>query len=102
MMNPEDAVFCQKCDTRLESAQNAAQPQSASCTSNARVNNYYYGRLRRRDRRRLRREGQATAPPEFAEKEVIKEIVLVPCAYCGSLMPQTSTVCPHCGATRKA
>jgi len=100
MINPEDAVFCQKCGTRLQLAQNAAQSQSASGTPT--VNNYYYGRLRRRDRRRMRRDGQAASPPEFAEKEVIKEIVLVPCAYCGSLMPQTSTVCPHCGATRKA
>jgi len=62
------------------------------------INNYYYGRLRRRDRRRLRQGGQGAAPSVFAEKEV----VLVPCIYCGSLMPQTLTVCPHCGATRKA
>jgi len=99
-MNPDDAVFCQKCGTRLQSAQNVAQLQSAPGTST--VNNYYYGRLKHRDRKRLRREGQAMAPPVLAEKEVIKEIVLLPCAYCGSLMPQTSTVCPHCGAKRKA
>jgi hypothetical protein len=35
-------------------------------------------------------------------KEIIKEVVLIPCAYCGSLMPQTSIFCPHCGAKRKA
>lgn len=89
--NADGAAFCSKCGTQLQSAQNTPV-----------VNNYYYGRLRRRDCRRLSQGGQGAAPLVFAEKEVIKEVVLVPCAYCGSLMPQTSTVCPHCGATRKA
>jgi hypothetical protein len=35
-------------------------------------------------------------------KEIIKEVVLIPCGYCGSLMPQTSIFCPNCGAKRKA
>ena len=36
------------------------------------------------------------------EKEVIvKEVVMIPCEYCGGLMPQTATFCPHCGAKRK-
>ena len=36
------------------------------------------------------------------EKEtIIKEIVMIPCKYCGALMPQTSTFCPNCGARRK-
>jgi hypothetical protein len=35
-------------------------------------------------------------------KEVVREIVLIPCAYCGGLMPQTSIFCPNCGAKRKA
>jgi len=34
-------------------------------------------------------------------KETIKEVVMVPCNYCHSLMPQTSLRCPYCGATRK-
>jgi len=34
----------------------------------------------------------------FHEKEIIKEIVKVPCAYCGVLMDITSTKCPTCGA----
>jgi len=38
-----------------------------------------------------------TAPRAVKEKEV----VMIPCAYCGSLMPQTATSCPNCGATRK-
>ena len=36
------------------------------------------------------------------EKETIKEIVLVPCVYCGSLNPQTALFCSTCGAGRKA
>jgi len=36
------------------------------------------------------------------EREVIKEIVMIPCKYCGGLMPQTATFCPNCGARRKA
>jgi hypothetical protein len=36
------------------------------------------------------------------QKEVItKEIVMLPCGYCGGLMPQTSLFCPNCGAKRK-
>jgi Ca2+/Na+ antiporter len=34
------------------------------------------------------------------EREVIREIVMLPCKYCGALMPQTSVFCPHCGARR--
>ena len=36
------------------------------------------------------------------EKEIIKEVVMIPCQYCGSLMPQTSLFCNNCGAKRKA
>ncbi len=34
-------------------------------------------------------------------KEVTREVVLIPCSYCGGLMPQTSMFCPNCGARRK-
>src|SRR5208283_1638884 len=34
-------------------------------------------------------------------KEVTREVVLIPCAYCSGLMPQTSIFCPNCGARRK-
>lgn len=37
------------------------------------------------------------------EREVIiKEIVMIPCQYCGGFMPQTSIFCPNCGAKRIA
>jgi hypothetical protein len=39
--------------------------------------------------------------PSESVKEVIREVVLIPCAYCGGLMPQTSIFCPNCGARRK-
>jgi len=35
-------------------------------------------------------------------KEVIREVVLIPCTYCGGLMPQTAIFCPNCGARRRA
>ncbi len=34
-------------------------------------------------------------------KETIREVVMIPCAYCHSLIPQASLRCPQCGATRK-
>jgi len=43
----------------------------------------------------------APEPVQVKETTVIKEVVMIPCAYCKSLMPQTSTFCPHCGARRK-
>ena len=42
------------------------------------------------------------AKPSAPQKEVIREVVLIPCSYCGGLMPQTSLFCPNCGARRKA
>jgi len=36
------------------------------------------------------------------QKEVItKEVVMIPCQYCGGLVPQVATFCPNCGAKRK-
>ncbi len=35
------------------------------------------------------------------EKEIIKEVVMVPCQYCGSLIPEVSSFCSNCGAGRK-
>jgi hypothetical protein len=36
------------------------------------------------------------------ETTIVKEVVMIPCRYCGTLMPQTSTFCPNCGARREA
>ncbi|MEM2341832.1 MAG: hypothetical protein QXX94_04995 [Candidatus Bathyarchaeia archaeon] len=44
---------------------------------------------------------QPAAAPVVKEREIIvREVVMVPCKYCGTLMSQTETVCPHCGAKR--
>jgi hypothetical protein len=37
------------------------------------------------------------------EKEtIVKEVVMIPCKYCGGLMNQTSESCPNCGARSRA
>jgi len=48
-MNPDDAVFCSRCGAQLPLPQNTPASQSKPTTPT--VNNYYYGRQRRRDRR---------------------------------------------------
>ncbi len=44
----------------------------------------------------------ANGPGMRTVKETIREVVMVPCAYCRALMPQTSLACPTCGAKRRA
>ncbi len=48
-------------------------------------------------------EIQVTPPatqPVIREKEIVREVVMIPCKYCQSLMDQTLTACPNCGAKR--
>ncbi|MEM3665542.1 MAG: hypothetical protein QW222_00490 [Candidatus Bathyarchaeia archaeon] len=45
---------------------------------------------------------QPSATPVIKEKEIIREVVMIPCKYCGTLTPQTSIECPNCGAKRTA
>ena len=50
-------------------------------------------------------EIQVTSPsaqPVIREKEIVREVVMIPCKYCGSLMDQTLTSCSKCGANRTA
>ena len=42
----------------------------------------------------------AQEPTIIKEKEIIKEVVMVPCEYCRCLMSQTTSFCPNCGARR--
>lgn len=42
-----------------------------------------------------------TAKIRTPREVIVKEVVMVPCQYCGGLMPTTSTFCPSCGAPRK-
>jgi hypothetical protein len=41
-----------------------------------------------------------SASPVITEREVVREVVMLPCKYCGGLMQQTETSCPRCGAKR--
>jgi hypothetical protein len=41
-----------------------------------------------------------SAQPIIREKEIIRQVVMIPCRYCSGLMDQTLTVCPNCGAKR--
>jgi hypothetical protein len=41
-----------------------------------------------------------SAQPVIREKEIVREVVMIPCKYCGALMDQLVTVCPNCGAKR--
>lgn len=38
-----------------------------------------------------------TTPASMVERIVVREIVKIPCKYCGSLIDQTATSCPYCG-----
>lgn len=43
---------------------------------------------------------QPSAQAVVKEKEVVRQVVMIPCKYCGALMDQLVTVCPNCGAKR--
>lgn len=42
---------------------------------------------------------QAVQAPQVV-REVIREVVMIPCRYCGTLMAQTMAKCPKCDAPR--
>ncbi|MFQ6065460.1 MAG: hypothetical protein ACE5L6_08295 [Candidatus Bathyarchaeia archaeon] len=54
-------------------------------------------------------DGRPDATSETTELQVIRptgapraeEVIMVPCEYCKTLMPQTASSCPNCGAPRK-
>jgi hypothetical protein len=46
--------------------------------------------------------GKSEEKAETKKEVIIKEVVLIPCQYCGGLMPQTAIFCPNCGARRKS
>ena len=37
---------------------------------------------------------------ELEKERLSKGIIMIPCQYCGGLVPQASTECPNCGAKR--
>ena len=44
---------------------------------------------------------EQTEQAEVKEKIIIKEVVMIPCQYCGALTPQTAQFCSNCGAPNK-
>ncbi|MCI4320338.1 MAG: hypothetical protein L3K23_09475 [Thermoplasmata archaeon] len=42
------------------------------------------------------------APAPIHTREIVREVVKVPCRYCGTLFELTDLKCPGCGASRKA
>lgn len=44
----------------------------------------------------------SASPEVVKETTVVREVVMIPCQYCGGLMPQTSTFCSNCGARKKS
>ena len=64
---------------------------------------YYFERVRKPlELAKMVKYDEYTEAKTVKEKVIVKEVVMLPCKYCGSLMPQTSTFCPHCGARRKS
>jgi hypothetical protein len=39
---------------------------------------------------------------ELEKERLSKGIIMIPCQYCGGLVPQTSAFCSNCGAKRVA
>ncbi len=37
---------------------------------------------------------------ELEKERLSKTIIMIPCQYCGGLVPQASVLCPNCGAKR--
>jgi hypothetical protein len=42
--------------------------------------------------------GGASGRPMVVVREIVHEVVKIPCRYCGSLMPAAASRCPMCGA----
>ena len=39
---------------------------------------------------------------EAGARTIVKEVVVIPCKYCGTLFPEAESSCPNCGAKRQA
>ena len=37
---------------------------------------------------------------ELEKERLSKAIIMIPCQYCGGLVPHASALCPNCGAKR--
>jgi hypothetical protein len=43
---------------------------------------------------------EPAAQPVIMQREIIREVVKIPCRFCGTLFDQLETSCPNCGAKR--
>ncbi len=55
-----------------------------------------------RDEKSKREHELALERINLEKARAAKEIVMIPCRYCGGLVPEASTFCPNCGARRTA
>jgi rubrerythrin len=53
-----------------------------------------------RDEKSKREHELALERINMEKERAAKEIIMIPCKYCGGLVPQASTFCPNCGARR--
>ena len=56
--------------------------------------------LQSRNMKSKRKHELAMEKIELEKERLNKAIIMVPCKYCGGLVPQASTECPNCGAKR--
>jgi Zn finger protein HypA/HybF involved in hydrogenase expression len=108
-LTSEEKRFCAKCGTELHSDSRycpkcgAASSQSALAST---IQAWHDRREARREARRQRkaiRHGYAPATAPTTTTVIQKEIVKIPCKYCGALIEITggATKCPNCGAPVK-
>jgi len=45
-------------------------------------------------------ENRCRQVPSGAMQVITKEVVMLPCKYCGTVFPETDVKCPKCGAAR--
>lgn len=55
-----------------------------------------------RDEKSKREHELAMERINIEKERARKEIIMIPCKYCGGVMPQDATFCPNCGAKRTA
>lgn len=63
---------------------------------------FYFERVRKPlELAKMGKYDESTESQNIKEKVIVREVVMLPCPYCGGFMPQTAIFCPHCGARKK-
>ncbi len=50
---------------------------------------------------RMKLSPQSQSPTTILKETVLKEVVMIPCSHCQTLMPNTSLFCTNCGAPKR-